>query len=233
MYFLSQIFINNDWVDSVSGKTFPTTNPATGEVICEVAEGDKADVDKAVLAATEAFKLGSAWRTMDASQRGNLLLKLAELIERDRLYLASLESLDNGKPFNDAFNIDLGLTIKCFRYYAGWADKNHGKQIPVDGSFLSYTRHEPVGVCGQIIPWNFPLLMQAWKLGPALATGNVVVMKLAEQTPLTGLYVAALVKEAGFPPGVVNVVPGYGPTAGAAISEHMAVDKVGIFRPSS
>ena len=133
----------------MSGKTFPTTNPATGEVICHVQEGDKADVDKAVQAATEAFKLGSAWRTMDASQRGNLLFKLADLIERDRLYLASLESLDNGKPFKDSYNIDLNLTIKCLRYYGGWADKNHGKQIPGDGSFLSYTRHEPVGVCVQ------------------------------------------------------------------------------------
>jgi len=222
----TKIFINNEWLNSVSGKTFPTKNPATGDVICQVQEGDKADVEKAVKAARAAFKLGSTWRTMDASKRGTLLNKLADLMERDRVYLASLESLDNGKPFNDAFNIDLGLTIKCYRYYAGWADKTHGKTIPVDGSFLSYTRHEPVGVCGQIIPWNFPLLMQAWKLGPALATGNVVVMKLAEQTPLTGLAVAALVKEAGFPPGVVNIVPGFGPTAGAAISEHMDVDKV-------
>jgi len=222
----TKIFINNEWVDSVSGKTFPTINPATGEVICQVQEGDKADVEKAVKAAKTAFKLGSEWRTMDASKRGVLLNKLADCIERDRVYLASLESLDNGKPFQDAFNIDLSLTIKCFRYYAGWADKTHGKTIPVDGSFLSYTRHEPVGVCGQIIPWNFPLLMQAWKLGPALATGNVVVMKLAEQTPLTGLAVAALVAEAGFPPGVVNIIPGYGPTAGAAIAEHMEVDKV-------
>jgi len=222
----TKIFINNEWIDSVSGKTFPTLNPATGEVICQVQEGDKADVEKAVKAARAAFKLGSTWRTMDASNRGTLLNKLADLMERDRVYLASLESLDNGKPFNDAFNIDLSLTIKCYRYYAGWADKTHGKTIPLDGSFLSYTRHEPVGVCGQIIPWNFPLLMQSWKLGPALATGNVVVMKLAEQTPLTGLAVAALVKEAGFPPGVVNVIPGFGPTAGAAISEHMDVDKV-------
>jgi len=222
----TKIFINNEWVESVSGKTFPTINPATGEVICQVQEGDKADVEKAVKAAKTAFKLGSEWRTMDASKRGVLLNKLADFIERDRVYLASLESLDNGKPFQDAFNIDLNLTIKCFRYYAGWADKTHGKTIPVDGSFLSYTRHEPVGVCGQIIPWNFPLLMQAWKLGPALATGNVVVMKLAEQTPLTGLAVAALVAEAGFPPGVVNIIPGYGPTAGAAIAEHMEVDKV-------
>ena len=139
-----------------------------------------------------------------------------------------METLDNGKPYVMSYLADVALSVKVYRYYAGWADKNHGKQIPVDGSFLSYTRHEPVGVCGQIIPWNFPLLMQAWKLGPALATGNVVVMKLAEQTPLTGLYVASLVKEAGFPAGVVNVIPGYGPTAGAAISEHMQVDKVGI-----
>jgi len=222
----TQIFINNEWVDSVSGKTFPTINPATGAVICQVQEGDKADVEKAVKAAREAFKLGSEWRTMDASNRGVLMNKLADLMERDRVYLASLESLDNGKPYKDAFNIDMSLTIKCLRYYAGWADKTHGKTIPVDGSFLSYTRHEPVGVCGQIIPWNFPLLMQAWKLGPALATGNTVVMKLAEQTPLSGLAVAALVKEAGFPAGVVNIIPGYGPTAGAAIAEHMDVDKV-------
>jgi len=222
----TQIFINNEWVDSVSGKTFPTINPATGAVICQVQEGDKADVEKAVKAAREAFKLGSEWRTMDASKRGVLMNKLADLMERDRVYLASLESLDNGKPYKDAFNIDMSLTIKCLRYYAGWADKTHGKTIPVDGSFLSYTRHEPVGVCGQIIPWNFPLLMQAWKLGPALATGNTVVMKLAEQTPLSGLAVAALVKEAGFPAGVVNIIPGYGPTAGAAIAEHMDVDKV-------
>merc|ERR1719348_1058525 len=222
----TQIFINNEFVDSVSGKTFPTINPATGEEICQVQEGDKADVDLAVKAAREAFKLGSTWRTMDASQRGNLLNKLADLIEGERNYLASLESLDNGKPFMDAFYADLALTIKCYRYYAGWADKNHGKTIPIDGNFITYTRHEPAGVCGQIIPWNFPLLMQAWKLGPALSMGNTVVMKPAEQTPLTCLYVAELVRQAGFPAGVVNVVPGFGPTAGAAISEHLDVDKV-------
>jgi aldehyde dehydrogenase (NAD+) len=222
----TQLFINNEFVNSESGKTFPTINPSTGEVITQVQEADKADVDKAVKAAREAFKLGSPWRTMDASARGHLLYKLADLMERDRQYLASLETLDNGKPFTDSYNIDLGLVIKCIRYYAGYADKNHGKTIPLDGKFLCYTRHEPVGVCGQIIPWNFPLLMQAWKLGPALAMGNCVVMKLAEQTPLTGLYVASLIKEAGFPAGVVNIIAGYGPTAGAAISEHMDVDKV-------
>merc|ERR1711970_14742 len=222
----TKLFINNEFVDSVSGKTFQTVNPSTGEVICNLQEGDKADVEKAIKAARDAFKLGSEWRTMDASKRGVLMNKLADLMERDKVYLASLESLDNGKPFQDAFNIDLSLTIKCFRYYAGWADKTHGKTIPVDGSFLSYTRHEPIGVCGQIIPWNFPLMMQAWKLAPALAMGNVCVMKLAEQTPLTGLYVANLIKEAGFPPGVVNIINGFGPTAGAAITHSMDIDKI-------
>jgi aldehyde dehydrogenase (NAD+) len=147
-------------------------------------------------------------------------------MERDQEYLARLETLDNGKPFTDAYNIDLVASIKVYRYYAGWSDKIHGKTIPCDGPYFSYTRHEPVGIVGQIIPWNFPLLMQAWKLGPALACGNVVVLKPAEQTPLTALYVAALIKEAGFPKGVVNVIPGYGPTAGAAITEHLEIDKV-------
>jgi len=222
----TQIFINNEWVNSESGKTFATVNPVNGEEIAQVQEGDKADVEKAVKAARSAFKLGSPWRRMDASARGQLLYKLADLIERDRTYLASLETLDNGKPFTHAYSVDLELVIKCLRYYAGWADKTHGKVIPMDGEVMCYTRHEPVGVCGQIIPWNFPLLMQAWKLGPALATGNTVVMKLAEQTPLTGLYVAQLIKEAGFPAGVVNIVPGFGPTAGAAIANHKDVDKV-------
>lgn len=222
----NQVFINNNFVDSVSGKTFPTVDPATGEKICDVAEGDKADVDIAVKAAKEAFKFGSPWRTIDASERGRLLYKLADLMERDKAYLASLETLDNGKPFSDSFEVDATLAIKCYRYFAGWADKIHGKTIPVDGSYLCYTRHEPVGIVGQVIPWNFPLVMQAWKLGPALATGNVVVMKPAEQTPLTALYVASLIAEAGFPPGVVNLVPGYGPTAGMAIAEHMEVDKI-------
>ncbi|XP_038049086.1 aldehyde dehydrogenase, mitochondrial-like [Patiria miniata] len=222
----NKIFINNEWCDAVSGKTFPTINPCTEEKICDVAEADKADVDKAVEAANQAFALGSPWRTCDALTRGTLLNRLADLIERDRVYLASLETLDNGKPYSAAFYADLDLTIKCYRYYAGWADKIEGKTIPIGGDFFCYTRREPVGVCGQIIPWNFPLLMQAWKIGPALAAGNTVVMKVAEQTPLTGLYIAALAKEAGFPPGVLNVLPGYGPTAGAAIASHMDVDKV-------
>ncbi|XP_039260182.2 aldehyde dehydrogenase, mitochondrial-like [Styela clava] len=224
----TKLFINNEWVDSVSGKTFSTINPCTEEKICDIQEGDKADVDKAVVAARKAFELGSEWRRMDASQRGLLMFRLADLIERDRVYLASLETLDNGKPYYMSYNADLHLTISCYRYYAGWADKNHGKVVPMDGDFFAYTRHEPIGVCGQIIPWNFPLLMQAWKLAPALAAGNTVVMKTAEQTPLTALHIAALIKEAGFPAGVVNIISGYGPTAGAAISEHMDVDKVGF-----
>ncbi|XP_042204906.1 aldehyde dehydrogenase, mitochondrial-like isoform X1 [Homarus americanus] len=220
------VFINNEFHKSESGKQFPTINPATGEVITMVEEGDKADVEKAVKAARQAFELNSDWRQMDAYDRGQLLNRLADLIERDAVYLASLETLDNGKPYSNSFMVDVALVVKNLRYFAGWADKIHGQTIPTDGPHFAYTRHEPIGVCGQIIPWNFPLLMQAWKFGPALATGNTIVMKLAEQTPLTGLYVAKLVAEAGFPAGVVNVIPGYGPSAGAAIASHMDVDKV-------
>src|SRR5438132_676735 len=220
-----KMLINGKWVDSVSGKTFPTTNPATGETICQVAEGDKADVDLAVKAARKAFESGP-WPKMSASQRGKLLNNLAELIEQNAEELAALETLDNGKPYQVALAADLPLTIKCYRYYAGWADKIHGKTIPVEGDYFCYTKHEPVGVVGQIIPWNFPLLMQAWKWGPALAAGCTIVLKPAEQTPLTALRVAALAQEAGIPDGVVNVVPGYGPTAGAAVSSHMDIDKV-------
>lgn len=219
------MFIGGKWVDSVSGKTFPTINPATGEVICQVAEGDKADIDLAVAAARKAFESGP-WPRMSASERGKLLYRLADKIEQNIEELAAIESLDNGKPYRDSLHADLPLTIKCYRYYAGWADKVHGKTIPVEGQYLCYTRHEPVGVVGQIIPWNFPLLMQAWKWGPALACGNTVVLKPAEQTPLSALKVAELAQEVGFPDGVINVVPGYGPTAGAALSSHMDVDKV-------
>lgn len=219
------LFINNEWVKSSDGKTFKTENPANGQTIAEVQQAGKADVDKAVKAAKDAFKLGSPWRSMDASERGNLINRLADLIEKDRAYLASLETLDNGKPFLAAYYGDLAAVVKNLRYYAGWADKNNGKVLPTDGKYFAYTRHEPVGVCGQIIPWNFPLLMAAWKLGPALATGCTLVMKPAEQTPLTALYIAQLVKEAGFPPGVVNMLPGFG-DAGAALVDHPDVDKI-------
>jgi aldehyde dehydrogenase (NAD+) len=221
----TKLLIGNKWVDSVSGKTFPTINPATGEVIAQVAEADAADVDKAVGAARAAFDKGT-WRKLTASQRGMLLYRLADLIEKNIEELAQLESLDNGKPYQVALAADLPLTIACYRYYAGWADKIQGKTIPVQGRYFCYTKHEPVGVVAQIIPWNFPLLMQAWKLGPALSCGCTVVMKPAEQTPLSALRVAELALEAGFPEGVLNMLPGYGPTAGAAMARHMDVDKV-------
>uniref|UniRef100_A0A8C3AX89 Aldehyde dehydrogenase 1 family, member A2 n=1 Tax=Cyclopterus lumpus TaxID=8103 RepID=A0A8C3AX89_CYCLU len=222
----TKLFINNEWHNSVSGKVFPAYNPATGEQICEVQEADKADVDKAVQSARVAFSLGSVWRRMDASERGRLLSKLADLVERDSVYLATIESLNSGKPFLPTLFLDLQGTIKTLRYFAGYADKIHGTSIPMDGDYLTFTRYEPIGVCGQIIPWNFPLMMTAWKLGPAIACGNTVVLKPAEETPLTCLYMAALVKEAGFPPGVINILPGFGPTAGAAIASHMGIDKV-------
>lgn len=222
----TKILIDNKWVDSVSGKTFETINPATGEVIARVAEADAADVDLAVKAARKAFHAKAPWRRMSAAERGKLLNRLADLIEQNIDELAALESLDNGKPRHVARAADLPLVIGCYRYYAGWADKIQGKTIPISGDYFCYTRHEPVGVVGQIIPWNFPLLMQAWKLGPALACGNTVVMKTAEQTPLSALRVGELILEAGFPEGVVNILPGYGPTAGAAIARHMDVDKV-------
>jgi aldehyde dehydrogenase (NAD+) len=221
----TKILIDNQWTDAASGRTFPTYNPATGDEICRVAEADREDVDRAVTAARRAFDRGP-WRKMAASERGRLLNKLAGLIEKHADELARLESLDNGKPYRVALAADLPLTTACYRYYGGWADKIQGRTIPISGSYFCYTRLEPVGVVGQIIPWNFPLLMQAWKLGPALACGNTVVLKPAEQTPLTALRVGELIVEAGFPEGVVNILPGYGPTAGQAIARHMDVDKV-------
>ena len=220
-----KMLIGGKWVHSVSGKTFATTDPTDGSVICNVAEGDKADVDLAVKAARVAFEDGP-WARMTPAERGLLLYRLADKLDTHKTELAALESLDNGKPINDALAADLPLTIACYRYYAGWADKVFGQTVPINGPYFCYTRHEPLGVVGQIIPWNFPLLMQAWKWGPALTCGNTVVLKPAEQTPLTALRVAQLAQEVGFPDGVINVVPGYGPTAGAALSGHMDVDKI-------
>jgi aldehyde dehydrogenase (NAD+) len=221
----TECFIGGKWLPSASGKTFDTIHPATEEVICQVAEGDKADVDAAVDAAREAFDHGP-WRTIDARDRGALIYKLAELIEAEADELAALETLDNGKPINDSRAADIPLVIDCLKYYAGWADKIHGKTIPIRGDYFCYTRREPVGVVGQIIPWNFPALMTAWKWGPALAAGCTIVMKPAEQTPLTCLRMARLAQKAGIPDGVINVVPGYGPTAGAALVAHPGVDKI-------
>jgi aldehyde dehydrogenase (NAD+) len=221
----TQCLIGGKWIPSASGKTFETIHPATEEVICEVAEGDAEDVDAAVDAAREAFDNGP-WSKMDARDRGILINKLADLIEEEADELAALETLDNGKPISDARAADIPLVIDTLRYYAGWADKIEGRTIPVRGEYFTYTRREPVGVVGQIIPWNFPALMVAWKWGPALATGCTIVMKPAEQTPLSCLRMARLAQKAGIPDGVINVVPGYGPTAGAAIVKHPGVDKV-------
>jgi aldehyde dehydrogenase (NAD+) len=221
----TECFIGGKWRPAVSGKTFPTINPATEEVIAEVAEGDQADIDAAVAAARRAFDSGP-WSKTNARDRGKLLMRLADLIEEELDELAALESLDNGKPIRDARAADLPLVIEVLRYYAGYADKIHGQTIPISGNYFCYTRKEPVGVAGQIIPWNFPMLMVGWKWAPALAAGCTVVMKPAEQTPLTCLRMAHLAQEAGFPEGVINVVPGYGPTAGAALVRHPGVDKI-------
>jgi aldehyde dehydrogenase (NAD+) len=221
----TQCFIGGQWVPAASGKTFETVNPATEEVIAQVAEGDAEDIDRAVAAARQAFDHGP-WRKMDARDRGRLMYRLADLIEEEADELAMLETLDNGKPIRESKSADLPLTIDCLRYYAGYADKIHGQTIPIRGNYFCYTRREPVGVVGQIIPWNFPMLMTAWKWGPALASGCTIVMKPAEQTPLTCLRLARLAQKAGIPDGVINVVPGFGPTAGAAIVKHPGVDKV-------
>ena len=225
-----KMFIDGKWVEAASGKTFPTYNPATGEVLAQVAEGDREDIDRAVKAARKAFESG-AWPEMTASQRGRLIWKLGDLIEEHLEEFAQLESLDNGKPLSVARVADVPLAADLFRYMAGWVTKIEGNTIPISASskhvkYFAYTRREPVGVVGQIIPWNFPLLMAAWKLGPALATGCTVVLKPAEQTPLSALLLAELIAEAGFPDGVVNVVPGYGETAGAALASHPEVDKI-------
>jgi phenylacetaldehyde dehydrogenase len=225
-----QLLIDNEWVGAASGKTFPVYNPATGTVLTEVAEADKEDVDRAVRAARRAFDSGP-WRKMTGSQRSKLLWKLADLLEQHLEEFAEIESMDNGKPLAVARVADVPFAVDWFRYMGGWATKVGGTTIPwsAPGEFLSYTLREPVGVVGQIIPWNFPLLMAAWKLGPALAAGCTVVLKVAEQTPLSALRLGELIREAGFPNGVVNILAGYGETAGAALAAHSDVDKVAFF----
>jgi len=221
----TKLFINNQFVDAKSGKTFAVVNPSTEEVLANISEADKADVDVAVEAASNAFKRGSEWRNLDASARGKLLHKLADLVERDVEVIGNLETLDNGKARGDAI-LDINYSIDTLRYYGGLADKVCGKTIPADYGFFAMTRREPIGVVGQIIPWNYPILMLAWKWGPALAAGCTLILKPAEDTPLTALYLAALSKEAGFPDGVINVLPGYGVTVGSAISAHPDIRKV-------
>lgn len=220
----TQLLIDGNWQGSVSGETFATCHPATEEKIADVARANAQDVDLAVKAARKAFEEGP-WPQMDARERGRLLYKLADLIEANIDELAALETLDNGKPITEALNGDLPMVIDCFRYYAGWADKLCGDTIPIRGNYFCYSRREPVGVVGQIIPWNFPALMVSWKWGPALAAGCTIVMKPAEQTPLSCLRLAELAMEAGFPKGVINIVPGYG-DAGAALVKHPDVDKI-------
>ncbi len=221
-----KLLIGGKWVDSEAGKTFETRNPANDQVLARVAEGSKADVDMAVKAARKAFEEGP-WRKMGAAERSRLIYKLADLIEKHADEFAQLETLDNGKPIKESRYVDVPQTIETFRYYAGWVTKLEGETINVNSNFFNYTLREPVGVVGQIIPWNFPLLMAAWKLGPALACGNTLVLKPAEQTPLTALRLGELICEAGFPEGVVNIVTGFGPdAAGQALAEHMDVDKV-------
>ena len=223
-----KMLVNGEWVDAVSGRTFDTYNPATGEVLAKVAEGNSADIDQAVKAARRAFESGP-WAEMSASKRGRLLWKLADLLEENLEEFAQLETLDNGKPLSVARIADLPLAIDMFRYMAGWSTKIEGNTIPISmpgAKYFAYTLREPVGVVGQIIPWNFPLLMASWKLAPALAVGCTVVLKPAEQTPLTALRLGELAMEAGFPAGVLNIVPGFGETAGAALAAHPDVDKI-------
>src|ERR1700719_1391406 len=226
-----KLLINGKWVAAASGKTFEVTNPATGHVIARVAEGDAADVDAAVQAARRAFE-SSPWASMTPSDRAKIIWRIGDLVSKYQDELAELESLDNGKPMTVAKAADVPLAADIFQYMAGWCTKIEGKTIPLSVLYTpgvkyhSYTRPEPIGVVGQIIPWNFPLLMAAWKLAPALATGCTVVLKVAEETPLSALRLGEILQEAGLPPGVVNIITGFGETAGAALAGHPGVDKV-------
>ncbi len=222
-----RMYIDGKFVNAASGKTLPVYNPATGEVMAHVPEAESEDVDRAVRAARRAFDEGP-WSKMSPSQRGRLISKLADLLEQHLEEFAEIESMDNGKPLAVARAADVPLAVDLFRYMSGWATKIMGHTFPISfpGEYLSYTLREPIGVVGQIIPWNFPLLMAAWKLGPALAAGCTVVLKVAEQTPLSGLRLAELIHEAGFPEGVVNVLTGYGEGAGAPLAAHDLVDKI-------
>ncbi len=225
------MLIGGKWVEAASGKTFATLDPATGEVLAQVAEGDKEDINRAVQAARRAFDSGP-WRKMTVSERGRIIWKIGDLVEKHLEEFAELDSLDNGKPVGVARVADVPLAVDLFRYMAGWASKIEGNTIPISvpytpgARYHAYTVREPVGVVGQIIPWNFPLLMAAWKLGPALAAGCTIVLKPAEQTPLSALRLGEICLEAGLPEGVLNIVTGFGETAGAALAAHSDVDKV-------
>lgn len=224
----TKLFINNRFVDSKSGKTYPVINPATGKTLANVSEANHDDVELAVQAAKEAFKVDAPWGQMDHSRRGKLLLRLVELLRRDRNILANLETVDTGKPLEDALS-NVKYAIDVFRYYAGYADKIHGKTIPVDGqNLLSQTRRVPLGVVAQILSYDYPIDMLAWKAAPALATGNVIIIKPSYKTPLTALYFAALTMEAGFPDGVINVITGHGDTVGQALALHDKIAHVAL-----
>ncbi|OJJ64047.1 hypothetical protein ASPSYDRAFT_84075 [Aspergillus sydowii CBS 593.65] len=219
------LFINNEFVPSKSGEQFATINPSDESEITSVYAAGEEDIDTAVKAARKALK-DPSWKLLPATDRGNLMLKLADLVDQHRETLATIETWDNGKPYQVSLNDDLSEVVNTIRYFAGWADKIHGQTIGTTPAKFAYTLRQPIGVVGQIIPWNFPLAMAAWKLGPALACGNTIVLKPAEQTPLSILYFATLVKEAGFPPGVINIVNGIGRVAGTALVTHPDVDKV-------
>ena len=219
----TKLFIDGEFVDAADGATMEVLNPHDNSVIGEVAEGGEADIDAAVDAATRAFP---AWRDMAAAGRGNLLLKLADAIERAGDEMARLESTDTGHPMRDTTRLDVPRTVGCYRYFGGMADKLQGDVIPVEEGFLNYVLREPIGVVGQIVPWNFPLMFTSWKLGPALAAGNTVVMKQSELTPLSTLKIAELARDVGFPPGVLNVVQGYGARAGQHLAAHPGVHKI-------
>lgn len=221
----TNLLIGGEFCASHSGKTFPTVNPATEEVITQIAEGGEEDIDRAAQTARKAFE-SSQWKNISGRERGRLLNTWADLIEQEHEEFAKLETLDSGKPISDSLNGDVPGAIEVIRYFAGWADKLHGQTIPLPGPYFSYTKREPIGVCGQIIPWNYPMNMAAWKMAPALAAGCSLVLKPAEQTPLTALRMGALALEAGFPPGIVNVVTGMGETAGAALVRHPEVNKI-------
>ncbi|WBX84141.1 aldehyde dehydrogenase family protein [Sphingosinicella microcystinivorans] len=219
----TRLFINGEFVDALSGASIPVHNPFDNSLICEVAGAEAADVDRAVAAARAALP---GWRAMDAADRGLLLLRLADAIEGNADELAELEARDTGHPLRDTRNLDVPRTVRCYRYFGGMADKFEGFVPPVYPGFLNYVEREPVGIVGQIVPWNFPLMFTAWKLAPALAAGNCVIMKPAELTPLSSLRIAELVRDVGFPPGVVNILPGYGHTAGARLADHPEIGKL-------
>lgn len=219
----TKLLIGGEWVDGAAGATIDVINPYDGSLIVKVAEGREEDVERAVAAAAKA---APAWGALAAHERGRLLLKLADAIEADADYLVRLESMNTGHPVRDCMNLDLPRTALCFRYFGGMADKLEGSVIPVDAGFLNFVQREPIGVVGQIVPWNFPLMFTSWKMGPALAAGNTVVLKPSEITPLSTLRIGQLMLDVGIPPGVVNIVTGYGNTVGQRIAEHSGIGKV-------